>query len=32
MQTNTITRPTSCVTSAVGTPATPVPGRARFTG
>ena len=32
MQTNTITRPTSCATSAVGTPATPVPGRARFTG
>lgn len=29
---DTITRPTSCVTAAVGTPATPVPGRARFTG
>ncbi len=29
---NVITRPTTCATSAVGTPATPVPGRARFTG
>ncbi|WP_222706587.1 ice-binding family protein [Lacisediminihabitans profunda] len=32
MDDNVITRPTSCATSAVGTPATPVPGRARFTG
>ena len=27
-----ITRPTSCATTAVGSPATPVAGRARFTG
>lgn len=32
MDTNTITRPTSCVTSTPGTPPAPVPGRARFTG
>ncbi|MEO6944090.1 MAG: ice-binding family protein, partial [Lacisediminihabitans sp.] len=32
MHANVITRPASCATSAVGTPATPVPGRARFTG
>ena len=29
---NTITRPTSCATSGTAIPATPVPGRARFTG
>ena len=27
-----ITRPTACAVASVGTPATPVPGRARFTG
>lgn len=32
MDTNVITRPTSCATAAVATPATPVVGRARFTG
>lgn len=32
MDTNTITRPANCATASVGTPATPVPGRARFTG
>jgi hypothetical protein len=32
MDTNVITRPTACAVAAVGTPATPVPGRARFTG
>lgn len=32
MDTNVITRPASCVTSAPGAPATPLPGRARFTG
>ena len=32
MDANVITRPASCATSAIGTPATPVPGRARFTG
>ena len=32
MDTNVITRPTACSVASVGTPATPVPGRARFTG
>ncbi len=32
MDSNVITRPTSCATSSGGTPATPVSGRARFTG
>ncbi|MEO7374601.1 MAG: ice-binding family protein [Terrimesophilobacter sp.] len=32
LDTNVITRPTSCATSAIGAPATPVPGHARFTG
>ena len=32
LENNVITRPTACSVAAVGTPATPVPGRARFTG
>jgi hypothetical protein len=32
LDTNVITRPTSCGTSGVAPPATPVPGHARFTG
>lgn len=32
LQSNVITRPTACATAAVATPATPVVGRARFTG
>ena len=32
LDSNVITRPTACALAAVGTPATPVPGRARFTG
>ncbi|MHB1172602.1 MAG: ice-binding family protein [Lacisediminihabitans sp.] len=32
LDTNVITRPTSCGTSGIAPPATPVPGRARFTG
>ncbi|MBC7596052.1 MAG: DUF3494 domain-containing protein [Kineosporiaceae bacterium] len=32
MDANVITRPTSCATSGTATPATPVPGRAKFTG
>jgi len=32
MDANVITRPTSCATSGIATPATPVPGRAKFTG
>ena len=32
LDTNVITRPTSCATSGTATPAIPVPGRAKFTG
>jgi hypothetical protein len=32
LDTNVITRPTSCGTSGIAPPAIPVPGRARFTG
>ncbi|MBC7763699.1 MAG: DUF3494 domain-containing protein [Candidatus Saccharibacteria bacterium] len=32
LESNVITRPSSCATSRTATPATPVPGRAKFTG